>query len=76
MKLPDEVKMLLGYLTDRALNAGIDRVPHPPQRTIKHGDVMTCGIDAYKAINEQDFDDIVERAYRLATNEKRKNNGR
>lgn len=117
----DRVKIFLGYLPDRALNAGIDVVstiivyhmamPYTAkdyQNALEawlqgRHDVWRNRIDAYKAnptgenlaviaelaIREPtphtqgDYDDIVERAYRLAINEtlieneleKRRNNG-
>lgn len=117
----DRVKIFLGYLPDRALNAGIDVVstiivyhmamPYTAEDyqnaleawTQGRHDVWQSRIDAYKsnptnenlaiiakyAIYEHtphtqcDYDDIVERAYRLAIDEtlieneleKRKNNG-
>lgn len=117
----DRVKIFLGYLPDRALNAGIDVVstiivyhmamPYSAkdyQNALEawlqgRHDVWRNRIDAYKAnpTNENlaviaelaireptphtrsDYDDIVERAYRLAINktlienelEKRRNNG-
>lgn len=117
----DRVKIFLGYLPDKALNAGIDVVstiivyhtamPYSAE-DYQHAleawlqgrhDVWQSRIDAYKsnptnenitaiakyAINEHtphtqcDYDDIVEHAYRLATDEtlieneleKRRNNG-
>lgn len=117
----DRVKTFLGYLTDKALNAGIDVVstiivyhmatPYSA-KDYQHAleawlqgrhDVWQSRIDAYKsnptnenlatiaecAIYEHtphtqcDYDDIVERAYRLAIDEtlieneleKRRNNG-
>lgn len=115
----DRVKIFLGYLTDKALNAGIDVVstiivyhmamPYSA-KDYQHAleawlqgrhDVWQSRIDAYKsnptnenlaiiaryAIYEHtpqcDYDDIVERAYRLAIDEtlieneleKRRNNG-
>lgn len=117
----DRVKIFLGYLTDKALNAGIDVVstiivyhmamPYSAndyQNALEawlqgRHDVWQSRIDAYKskptnenlaviaecAIYEHtphtqyDYDDIVERAYRLAIDEtlieneleKRRNNG-
>ena len=117
----DRVKIFLGYLTDKALNAGIDVVstiivyhmamPYSAndyQNALEawmqgRHDVWQSRIDAYKAnpTNENlaiiaklaiyehtphtqcDYDDIVERAYRLAIDEtlieneleKRRNNG-
>lgn len=117
----DRVKIFLGYLPDRALNAGIDVVttiivyhmamPYSAkdyQNALEawlqgRHDVWQSRIDAYKsnptnenlsviaecAIYEHtphtqcDYDDIVERAYRLAIDEtlieneleKRRNNG-
>lgn len=117
----DRVKIFLGYLTDKALNAGIDVVStiivynmampysandyqHALEAWLQgRHDVWQSRIDAYKsnptnenlatiakyAINEHtphtqcDYDDIVERAYRLAIDEtlieneleKRRNNG-
>lgn len=118
----DRVKIFLGYLPDRALNAGIDVVstiivyhmamPYAAkdyQNALEawlqgRHDVWQSRIDAYKAnptaknlaviaelaIHEctphtqSDYDDIVERAYRLALEdetlienelEKRRNNG-
>lgn len=117
----DRVKTFLGYLPDKALNAGIDVVstiivyhmamPYTAkdyQNALEawlqgRHDVWRNRIDAYKAnpTNENlaviaelafreptphtrsDYDDIVERAYRLAINEtlieneleKRRNNG-
>lgn len=117
----DRVKIFLGYLTDKALNAGIDVVttiivyhmamPYSAndyQNALEawmqgRHDVWQNRIDAYKAnptsenlaiiaecaIHEHtphtqyDYDDIVERAYRLAIDEtlieneleKRRNNG-
>lgn len=117
----NRVKIFLGYLTDKALNAGIDVVstiivyhmatPYSAndyQNALEawlqgRHDVWQSRIDAYKsnptnenlatiaryAINEHtphtqcDYDDIVERAYRLAIDEtlieneleKRRNNG-
>lgn len=117
----DRVKVFLGYLTDKALNAGIDVVstiivyhmamPYSAndyQNALEawlqgRHDVWQSRIDAYKAnpTNENlaiiaklaiyehtphtqcDYDDIVERAYRLAIDEtlieneleKRRNNG-
>lgn len=103
----DRVEKLLSYLTDKALNAGIDVVsdiivfdtaaPYTPkdyQNALEawlqgRHDVWQSRIDEYKsnptgkalatiaryAINEHtphtqcDFDDIVERAYRLAIDE-------
>lgn len=117
----DRVKIFLGYLSDKALNAGIDvasiiivyhmAMPYSA-KDYQHAleawlqgrhDVWQSRIDAYKAnpTNENlatiaecaiyeptphtqcDYDDIVERAYRLALDEtlieneleKRKNNG-
>ena len=117
----DRVEIFLGYLPDKALNAGIDVVrtiivyhmamPYSAkdyQNALEawlqgRHDVWQSRIDAYKsnptdknlaviakhAINEYtphtqcDYDDIVERAYRLAIDEtlieneleKRRNNG-
>lgn len=117
----DRVKMFLGYLPNKALNAGIDVVsiiivydmamPYVADDYANaleawlqgRYDIWRNRIDAYKtnptaeslaviaelAIREHtphtrsDYDDIVERAYRLAINEtlieneieKRKNNG-
>lgn len=117
----DRVKIFLGYLPDKALNAGIDvvstiivynmAIPYSAndyQNALEawlqgRHDVWQSRIDAYKsnptnenlatiakyAINEHtphtqyDYDDIVERAYRLAIDEtlieneleKRRNNG-
>lgn len=117
----DRVKIFLGYLPDKALNAGIDVVstiivyhmamPYSAndyQNALEawlqgRHDVWQSRIDAYKsnptnenltviaecAIYEHtphtqcDYDDIVERAYRLAIDEtliekeleKRRNNG-
>ena len=117
----DRVKIFLGYLTDKALNAGIDvvstiiiyhmAIPYSAkdyQCALEawlqgRHDVWQSRIDAYKAnptaenlavvaelaIHEHtphtqcDYDDIVERAYRLAIDEtlieneleKRRNNG-
>lgn len=117
----DRVKTFLGYLPDRALNAGIDVVTtlivyhvampylaNDYQNALEawlqgRHDVWQSRIDAYKAnpTNENlaviaecaiyehtphtqcDYDDIVERAYRLAIDEtlieneleKRRNNG-
>lgn len=117
----DRVKIFLGYLTDKALNAGIDVVStiivyhmampysandyqHALEAWLQgRHDVWQSRIDAYKAnpTNENltviakcaiyehtphtqcDYDDIVERAYRLAIDEtlieneleKRRNNG-
>lgn len=117
----DRVKIFLGYLPDKALNAGIDVVstiivyhmamPYSAndyQNALEawlqgRHDVWQSRIDAYKAnpTNENltviaecaiyehtphtqcDYDDIVERAYRLAIDEtlieneleKRRNNG-
>lgn len=118
----DRVKMFLGYLSDKALNAGIDVVsiiivyhmamPYSAkdyQNALEawlqgRHDIWRNRIDAYKvnptnenlaviaelAIREptphtqSDYDDIVERAYRLAIEdetlienelEKRRNNG-
>lgn len=118
----DRVKIFLGYLPDKALNAGIDVVstiivyhmamPYTAgdyQNALEawlqgRHDVWQSRIDAYKAnptreslaavaelaIHEhtphtqRDYDDIVERAYRLAIDEtlieneleKRRNNGK
>jgi hypothetical protein len=118
----NRVKIFLGYLTDKALNAGIDVVstiivyhmamPYSAndyQNALEawmqgRHDVWQSRIDAYKSnptnenlaiiakyvINEHtphtqcDYDDIVERAYRLAIDEtlieneleKRRNNGK
>jgi hypothetical protein len=118
----DRVKIFLSYLTDKALNAGIDVVsaiivyhmamPYSAndyQNALEawlqgRHDVWQSRIDAYKSnpTNENlaiiaecaiyeytphtqcDYDDIVERAYRLAIDEtlieneleKRKNNGK
>lgn len=118
----NRVKIFLGYLTDKALNAGIDVVstiivyhmatPYSANDyqnaleawTQGRHDVWQSRIDTYKsnptnenlatiakyAINEHtphtqcDYDDIVERAYRLAIDEtlieneleKRRNNGK
>lgn len=117
----DRVKMFLGYLSDKALNAGIDVVsiiivydmamPYVADDYANalsawlqgRHDIWRNRIDAYKAnpTNENlaviaelaireptphtrsDYDDIVERAYRLAIDEtlieneleKRRNNG-
>lgn len=117
----DRVKMFLGYLSDKALNAGIDVVstiivyhmamPYSAkdyQNALEawlqgRYDIWRDRIDKYKAnpTNENiaviaelairestphtrsDYDDIVERAYRLAIDEtlieneleKRRNNG-
>lgn len=117
----DRVKMFLGYLPDKALNAGIDVVsiiivydmamPYVADDYANalsawlqgRHDIWRNRIDSYKAnptaenlaviaelaIHEHtphtrsDYDDIVERAYRLAINEtlieneleKRRNNG-
>ena len=117
----DRVKIFLGYLPDRALNAGIDVVsaiivyhmamPYSAndyQNALEawlqgRHDVWQSRIDAYKANptaenlaviaklairehtphTQRDYDDIVERAYRLAIDEtlieneleKRRNNG-
>lgn len=117
----DRVKMFLGYLSDRALNAGIDVVsiiivyhmamPYSAkdyQNALEawlrgRHDIWKSRIDTYMAnptaenlavvaelaIHEptphtrSDYDDIVERAYRLAIDEtlieneleKRRNNG-
>lgn len=118
----DRVKIFLGYLPDRALNAGIDVVTtiivyhmampysandyqHALEAWLQgRHDVWQSRIDAYKsnptnenlaiiaecAIYEHtphtqcDYDNIVERAYRLAIDEtlieneleKRRNNGK
>lgn len=117
----DRVKMFLGYLPNKALNAGMDVVsiiivydmamPYVADDYANaleawlqgRHDIWQSRIDAYKsnptaenlaviakyAINEHtphtrsDYDDIVERAYRLAIDEtlieneieKRRNNG-